>query len=160
MRSPTAVEPLTLARIRRFLLGTLLIGVTGMGTELLFLGHIDGVLQLIPVTLLATGMVSLAWLALAPGPTAIRAVRVLMAVFVASGIVGVGLHLRGNLEFELEMYPNRAGAALLRKTLTGATPVLAPGSMALLGLVGLALTYHHPALERREAAGPAKEASS
>lgn len=155
-----AVEPPTLARIRRFLLGTLLIGVPGMGTELLFIGHIDGVLQLIPVTLLAAGLLSLGWLALAPGPAALRVVRVVMAVFVASGVVGVWLHAKGNLEFELEMYPDRAGVALIRKILTGATPVLAPGSMALLGLVGLALTYHHPALRRRGAAGPSKEASS
>jgi hypothetical protein len=30
------------------------------------------------------------------------------------------------------------------KTITGATPVLAPGSMVLLGLVGFAYTYRHP----------------
>jgi hypothetical protein len=35
---------------------------------------------------------------------------------------------------------------LISKTLTGATPVLAPGSMSLLGFVGLAFTYRHPAL--------------
>jgi hypothetical protein len=36
--------------------------------------------------------------------------------------------------------------SLISKTLTGATPVLAPGSMSLLGVVGLAFTYRHPAL--------------
>jgi len=35
---------------------------------------------------------------------------------------------------------------LLSKTLTGATPVLAPGSMSLLGVIGLASTYRHPLL--------------
>jgi hypothetical protein len=147
----------TLGRIRRLLLLTLLVSVPGMATELLFLGHIDGVLQLVPVTLLAAGLLALGWLALAPGPGAVRLVRVLMAVFVASGVAGVGLHARGNMEFELEMYPDRAGAALVRKTLTGATPVLAPATMALLGLVGLALTYHHPALGARSAPRPRQE---
>ena len=59
---------------------------------------------------------------------------------VASGLAGVILHYRGNEAFELEMYPTLSGAALVFETITGATPVLAPGSMALLGLVGLAAT--------------------
>jgi hypothetical protein len=36
------------------------------------------------------------------------------------------------------------GAELMRKTLTGATPVLAPGSMVLLGLVGFAALHEFP----------------
>ena len=39
------------------------------------------------------------------------------------------------------MYPSMAGMKLVRDTLTGATPVLAPGSMALLRLVGLAAVH-------------------
>ena len=50
-----------------------------------------------------------------------------MALFVLSGGIGVALHYRGNVEFELEMYPSLSGLELVRKTLTGATPVLAPG---------------------------------
>ena len=152
-------ESQTLARLRRFLLATLFAGVIGMGLELLFIGHVEGAFQLVPLTLLGAGFVCLAWLAVAPGPNALRTVRVVMALFVLSGITGVGLHAKGNMEFELEMYPDRAGLALMQKILTGATPVLAPGSMALLGLVGLAVTYHHPALGR-PAAGASKEASS
>lgn len=34
-----------------------------------------------------------------------------------------------------------SGLELVRETLTGATPVLAPGSMILLGLVGLAAVH-------------------
>ena len=64
-----------------------------------------------------------------------------MMLFVGSGVLGVGLHYRGNHEFEREMYPTMAGMELVRNTLTGATPVLAPGSMALLGLVGLAAVH-------------------
>jgi hypothetical protein len=43
------------------------------------------------------------------------------------------------------MYPTMEGAELIRKTMTGATPVLAPGTMALLGIVGLTYAYRHPA---------------
>jgi len=37
-------------------------------------------------------------------------------------------------------------AQTVEQILTGATPVLAPGSLSLIGLVGLAHTYRHPAL--------------
>ena len=72
--------------------------------------------------------------------------QLLMVLFLGAGILGVGLHYQGNNEFELEMYPSLAGVELLSKALTGATPVLAPGSMSLLGVIGLALTYRHPLL--------------
>jgi hypothetical protein len=77
---------------------------------------------------------------------AIRTLQILMVVFVASGLIGVVLHYKGNEAFELEMSPSRTGLSLMSKTLTGATPVLAPGSMCLLGIVGLAFTHRHPAL--------------
>jgi hypothetical protein len=136
----------TLRTLRRILLATLLCGMAGMETELLLIGHVDGALQLIPLTLLGCGLVVLGWLAIAPGRAIVRGVQAVMALFVVSGAVGVGLHYRGNVEFELELYPRMGGLELVRKTLTGATPVLAPGSMALLGIVGLALTLDHPAL--------------
>ena len=39
------------------------------------------------------------------------------------------------------MYPTMAGTELIGKTLTGATPVFAPGTMALLGGLGLVASY-------------------
>jgi hypothetical protein len=87
---------------------------------------------------------------IAPRLVTIRTLQVLMVIFIGSGVVGVGLHYKGNEAFELEMMPSRAGMSLLSKTLTGATPVLAPGSMSLLGFVGLAFAHRHPLLRSRE----------
>jgi len=56
----------------------------------------------------------------------------------------VALHYKGNVEFEEELHPTEQGMLFFRKTIAGATPVLAPGSMVLLGLVGLAHAYRHP----------------
>ena len=70
--------------------------------------------------------------------------RRVMAAFVVLGVVGVGLHYNGNVEFERELHPDEHGWEFIRKTVAGATPVLAPGSMVLLGLIGLAHAYHHP----------------
>ena len=121
-------------------------GVLGMGAELLLIGHVEGVTQLVPVAVLAVGAMVLIWYAARPRSLTVWALRVAMLSSVASGLAGVILHYRGNEAFELDIYPTMSGATLLWETVTGATPVLAPGSMALLGLVGLATTYHHPAL--------------
>jgi hypothetical protein len=133
-----------LAALRRFLLLTVMVGVVGMGLELLLIGHLEDRWQLVPIGLLPAGLVVLAWHVSRPSDGSARAVRLLMALFVASGVLGTGLHYDGNQEFELEMYPSMAGLELVRETLTGATPVLAPGSMTLLGLVGLAAVHRFP----------------
>jgi hypothetical protein len=133
--------------IRRYLLLTLAVGMAGMTTELLLIGHVESVQQLIPVVLLGLGAAVLAWHAAAPRAITVRTLQVTMVLFLLSGLVGVSLHYRGNLEFELEMYPSMRGFEMIQKTLTGATPVLAPGSMALLGLIGLTYSYRHPCLD-------------
>ena len=46
------------------------------------------------------------------------------------------------------------GLELVWEALKGATPALAPGAMAQLGLVGLAFAYRHPLLS-----GPADPGS-
>ncbi len=137
-----------LGMIRRILLATLLAGIAGMGAELLLIGHIDDYWQLLPVGLLVAGFLTGVWHAAAPRPASVRTLQGLMLLFIGSGLLGIALHYRGNSEFELEMYPALAGFELVRKTLTGATPVLAPGSMAMLGLVGLAHAYRHPRRRR------------
>ena len=138
----------TSARIRTFLLATLGIGIVGMLSELLLIGHRENVQQQIPLVLLALGGIVAAWHAAAPRAITVRVLQAIMVLFVLSGAVGVALHYRGNVEFELEMYPGLGGFELVQKTITGATPVLAPGSMALLGLIGLTHAYRHPSLER------------
>lgn len=54
---------------------------------------------------------------------------------------------QGNVEFELEMYPDLSGWKLFRDSMMGATPALAPGAMVQIGLVGLAWTFRHPAFK-------------
>jgi hypothetical protein len=139
--SATASNRKTLAGLRRFLLLTLMAGIVGMGLELIFIGHVEDRWQLVPIVLFPAGLIALGWHTARPTGGTARGVRLLMALFVVSGALGFGLHYRGNQEFELEMDPSATGIDLVRDTLTGATPVLAPGSMALLGLVGLAAVY-------------------
>jgi hypothetical protein len=69
-----------------------------------------------------------------------------MIVFFVVGALGVYLHLAGNVEFALERDPSLSGVHLLWKALRGASPALAPGALAQLGLLGLLYDYKHPAL--------------
>ena len=140
----TLQESNALTHIRTLLLGTLVLGMIGTGAELLLLGHFESAAQFVPLVLLVTGLAVGFWHVMAAGKASVRALQVTMVLFIVSGGIGVGLHYDGNVEFELEMYPSMSGFELIGKTLTGATPVLAPGTMVLLGLVGLAHTYQHP----------------
>lgn len=153
MSGPSAPDVGASAPVRRLLIGTLLAGILGTGAELLLLGHYETVFQMAPLVLLAFGCGAVLWQIAAPRPASVRALQLVATMFLAAGGIGVGLHFDGNAAFEREMYPELRGAALVRESLTGATPVLAPGSMALLGLVAAAYTYGHPALHPGDA-GP------
>lgn len=131
--------------LRGLLKGILGFGIVGMAIELLLLGHTEGLPQLIPLALLAVGFVTLVATVRRSG-TALKVFLGTMVFFVLSGGLGVYLHYIGNAEFELEMSASSSGWALFSEAMTGATPALAPGTMALLGLVGLAVGYRHPLL--------------
>jgi hypothetical protein len=142
----SADEPAELSTIRIVLLWTLVLGCAGTLVELLLIGHDESPAQFVPLVLLSGGIVIGLTAHVAPSVIGLRALQGLMVAFLVSGLIGVGLHYRGNQEFELERQPTAAGYPLFSKVVTGATPLLAPGSMSLLGAVGLALTYRHPLL--------------
>ena len=147
-------ESETLASIRKLLLVALAVGVIGTTGELILLRHIEKPAQWLPLVFLVAAVPVLIWHAWSPGVGSIRTLQGLMLAFIGLGVVGVGLHYDGNVEFERELNPSERGWTFIRKTVAGATPVLAPGSMVLLGLVGLAHAYRHPSadggLSRRE----------
>jgi hypothetical protein len=139
-------EALSLVTIRGLLLAIVFVGILGTGVELLLLGHFEDGVQLVPLVLLAAALVVAIWQVAAPGATGVRALQFVMVLCVAGGLVGIGYHYAGNEEFEREQFPGIEGVTLVGGTLRGATPVLAPGSMALLGLVGLTYAHRHPRL--------------
>ncbi len=134
----------TLVAIRTLLLGTLVVGVVGTTGELILLGHTEMPTQWIPIVALVGLVLVIAWHVRRPSAASVRVIQAFMGLFVATGVLGVGLHLNGNVEFERELHPTEGGFQFALETITGATPVLAPGSMVLLGLVGFAHTYRHP----------------
>ena len=131
------------AVIRQILLTIFLLGAVGTGAELLLVGHIEEVWQWIPLALLLMGLLALLVHAFAGSSSSTRIFQVMMILFITSGIVGIGLHYKARMEFKLEMNPEVGGTKLFLETIRGATvpPVLAPGMMIQLGLLGLAYTY-------------------
>jgi hypothetical protein len=125
------------------------LGLVGTGAELVLLQHYEDPWQLAPLALIALALVVLVWHALSSGSASVRALQGLMILFVFSGAIGMGLHYNANSEFELEMDQSLAGYRLFRESLSGATPALAPGTMAQLGLLGLVYAYRHPRLNDR-----------
>jgi hypothetical protein len=144
----------TLRTLRQILLATFIVSIVGTASELLLVGHVDGAWQIVPLALFGLSLLVLVWKRLGGGAASIRAHQALMILYIASGLVGLALHYKANVEFELEMYPDLAGFALFWKAIQGASPPsLAPGAMVALGLLGLAYAYHHPALAPSNAPG-------
>jgi len=145
--SPPA--PITLWR--RLALYLLLFGLAGTAIELVLLGHYEDRWQWTPLALLSLGLAAGIFVAFHPTRAPVSALRALMALYLPAAAIGLYLHLRSNVEFELEMRPTMAGLELVRESLTGAIPALAPGTMAQLGLLGLLVCFRHPALSTARA---------
>ena len=136
------------AALRRVLLALVAFGAAGLVAELVLLEHYESAWQFTPLVLLVAVLVAVALVARRPSLASVRFFQAVMVLCVASGLLGVFLHYQGNVEFELEREPLMRGLALFWEAMRGATPALAPGAMAQLGLLGLVYTYRHPALRR------------
>jgi hypothetical protein len=134
-----------LVMMRRMLAALFLAGSVGTGVELLLLEHVEELRQQIPLFMIGLGSVALAALSFKPARATLRAFRATAGAFMLSGVVGVWFHYRANVEFELELQPDASGFHLFSEAMTGAMPALAPGTMILLGALGLTSTYRHPA---------------
>ncbi len=142
------------------LLWIVLIGLTGVGTELLFLNHDEEFTQIIPLGLIAAAYAVIAWHGLRPGTASVCAMQFVMGCLVLAGPLGMYFHYAANAEFQREIDPSMSGLALFWKVMAAKTPpALAPGSMSHLGLLGLVYAYIHPARERGSSGRHMKEES-
>ena len=137
----------TLDTVRKGILGIVAFGTLGMAAELLLIGHYEDSSQLVPLACAAVGLALLMWAWLRPGVVLLRTLQFVMLTFVGTGITGITLHFEASAEFQREIDPAISGMALVRKVMDAtAPPLLAPGVMVQLGMLGLLYTYRHPAL--------------
>jgi hypothetical protein len=134
--------------LRQILFALIVAGIVGLAAELVLLEHTESWTQWIPLVVLIAGFLSSVWVAFRPGPAALKTFQAIMASFVLAGVAGFYFHYAGNVEFAIERDSSLSGVRLVWKALRGATPSLAPGALAQLGLLGLAYTYAHPASQR------------
>jgi hypothetical protein len=129
-------------RLRLWVLGVLVLGLIGTVTELILLEHYEQALQFVPLVLIALGVVALAWHYGRPDTASLRALQIVMGLFVLSGFVGMLAHFNGSMEYQLELNPDMTTWELLEKILHAkAPPLLAPGMMMQMGLLGLAYAF-------------------
>lgn len=138
-------------RFRRFLLLLAACMCVGTIVELVLEEHYEEPTQLIPFVLCTLGLAAIIAVIFRPQRLTIWLLRVVMAVTIAGSLFGVWEHLEGNLGFARDIQPNAAESTVLLDALRGANPLLAPGILALGGILAIAGTYAHPALQRRPA---------
>ena len=140
----------TVVALRRWLLGILFLGLIGTGIELVLISHYEDAWQVAPLLLIATAVGALFWHEAGHGAARLSLFRWIMMLFVAAGLLGVGLHYQGAAEFQREMDPSQGQWSIFKKVMrVHAPPVLAPGLMMQLGLLGLAFSHGQAALTRR-----------
>jgi hypothetical protein len=143
-------ESLIAARstMRGIILVIFLFGALSAGVELLLLGHTESPWQWVPLVLIMASLIVLIIHAAARRAASVRVFQGIMFLFIISGFAGSWQHYQTKVEFKLETNPALGGMELFWEVITGATvpPVLAPGVMIQLGLLGLAYTFRHPVL--------------
>ena len=129
-------------RMRQMSFGVLLLGIAGILAELLLTGHTEELWQKAPVVLLAAAVPLVIITAVRPAGWAVLLTRIVMILFMAAGVLGTYFHYESNAEFAAELTPGLSGFALLSEAIRRPTPPpLAPGTMIMLGLLGLVCCY-------------------
>ena len=125
----------------RFLLR--LTGVVCVGTvvELLMIEHSGSWIQLIPIVSASMGLI-LAMVALRDLSSPVgfrhgRMFRGFMLALIVISLIGVFQHVRANYLFAREIKPANGVVEAFLEALTGASPLLSSGILALAGACGL-----------------------
>ena len=132
-----------LLRLRRFLLVLSVLLFGGALVELWLIGHTKELIQWLPFGLCVVGSLSALLVLFRPGPGTVRILRICMALIGLGTLLGVYLHVEGNVLFAQEVQPNSQTTELVWKGLAGANPLLAPGILAVAAVVAAAATYRY-----------------
>ncbi len=139
-----------LRRLRRFLLALALFLFAGTLLELWLVQHYQDAIQWIAFFLGGTGLLAVVLVLLVNGRVAILILRVCMTVVILGSLFGIYEHVSNNIAFALEIQPNIPARELWWKGLSGANPLLAPGTLAVAGLLALAARYKYFAFASNE----------
>ena len=111
-----------------------LIMIFGMLADLLLIEHFESFWQFVPVVFLAVS--GIGYFLILKG-TGLSLFRVWMYVGMLAGVVGIYMHVRNNWEFAIELRSNLKGWELITEVATGAIPVISPGFLIPIAMLGL-----------------------
>ena len=147
-------QSIYLRRLRAVIAALYILMAVGLIAELLITEHSEDFWQALPIGLAGAGIVALILSAIFPVRFLFWSLQLVLVLQILSAGAGVYFHHKVREEFQLEAYPDLSGWALFKEAFSQRNPPpLAPGAMALTGLLGLAWSYRHPALARRRAPG-------
>jgi hypothetical protein len=132
-----------LRRLQLFLLVLSSLLFTGTLLELWLVNHTEDLIQWVAFVLAGLGLLATLTVLFRRGRTTVLVLRGCMFVVVLGSFFGIYEHVLNNIAFEREIQPNATFSQLVRKGLGGANPLLAPGTLAVAGLLALAGTYKY-----------------
>ena len=135
-------------RLRLFLLALAAFLCLGTVVELIFQEHYKEPMQFVPLVFSVIGVIVIAAVIFKPSRATITTLRVVMGFGVLASLIGVYEHIEQNMGFVLDIKPNTPMADAFLESLRGAAPLLAPGLLAIIGVIAIMGTYEHPALKK------------
>jgi len=141
----------TVSAIRSIILAVILLGLAGTGLELVFVDHFGSTAQWVPVVLICLAFLVLGSYGLMRSAALLRVFQAVMIMFIVSGLAGIALHYQRDVEHAEKDHPGIQGVERLRTAVSQEAPLLAPGAMVELGILGLAYVFRHPVLKEPDA---------
>jgi hypothetical protein len=132
-----------LRRLRLFLLALSSLLFAGTLLELALVNHTQDAIQWLAFVLAGIGLLATLAVLARRGPVTVSLLRWCMLLVIVGSIFGIYEHVSNNIAFEREIQPNSTWSHLIWKGLSGANPLLAPGTLAIAGLLALAGTYKY-----------------
>ena len=130
-----------LRRLRLFLLALASMLFAGTLLELYLVNDTEDAIQWIAFALAGLGLLLSLIVLVRRGPWTVRLLRWCMVLVIAGSVFGVYQHVSNNIAFEQEIMPGSSWRHLFWRGLSGGNPLLAPGTLAIAGLLSLAATY-------------------
>ena len=130
----------TLFRLRRFLLVLAEVLFAGTLVELVFTGHTQEPVQLIPFVLCGLGLFAVGAALIRPRRKTLLFVRACMSLVALGSLFVMVEHVTNNAEFYLEIHPSATVLETIAAALGGANPLVAPGILAVAAIIAVAAT--------------------
>ncbi len=135
-----------LDRLYTFFVGFGIFIFIGTIVELSQLNHTREELQIVPFILLPLGIVLGILMLVSKSPMVQKIAVIGMWVVAVGGMIGMVVHVSGNLEGVFEGGQKMAFAQMIKQAIGGRNPLLAPGTLTIGAAMILAVAYARKAL--------------